>query len=179
MLESKINVVGNAQSLFDKNYGALIDEHPTIRFNYIKNLNPEKQGTRWDYMAASNPNEIRKWQNDPQRNFHTHLYTKWNNKQHETIGNNIIIPNDIWQELDKIYKNNTACRGPSTGLSVLFYLHKLNLSSVGIFGFDWKETLTYYNDEKKDTGESKFHDYEFERKYCLELIEQNKWSYYE
>jgi hypothetical protein len=178
MFVDHLNVVGNAQSLFDKDYGALIDEYPTIRFNYIEKLNPEKQGTRWDYMATSNPREIKKWKNASQRNFHTHIYTKWDKKGEQTIGNAIIIPDNVWKELNSIYKNNTKARGPSSGLSVLFYLNELNLTSVNIFGFDWKKTMTYYNDIQKDKGENKFHDYEFENKYCLELIEKNGWKLY-
>jgi hypothetical protein len=170
-----INVVGNSKSLFNKEYGDLIDTHPTIRFNYLESIDPIHQGKRWDYVATSNPREICKWGTSVP--FHTLLFTTWSTACKKELSckkfnsNVIQVPDDVWMALDKI-----SPKRPSTGLTVLYYLDSLQISHVNIFGFDWKKTLSFYNDEKKDKNENKFHDYSFEQDYCLKLIEKNNWT---
>lgn len=178
MIKGPVNVVGNSSSLFNKEYGNLIDQLPTIRFNHIPNLDPVHQGNRWDYMATSNPKELRKWGTSVP--FHTWLFTVWSAKtkneyDRKKFNSDVIqIPDNVWQSLDKI-----SPKRPSTGLSTLYYLDFLQISDVNIFGFDWKKTKTYYNSETADKGDSKFHDYIFEETYCLGLIEKNNWTLYQ
>jgi len=179
MFPKKINVVGNAHSLFEKNYGELIDQNPVIRFNYLESLDPRCQGTRWDWMATSNPREIKKWNNKP-ITFDKFLFTVWAEKEKRYLDYRTwkdipvyTIPDEIWQECQEKTKKR-----PSSGILVIYTLHKLGIEDVNIFGFDWKETKTYYNDSKTDLSESNFHDYDDEKNICLRLIEKNNWKLY-
>ena len=180
-----INVVGNAQSLFDKTYGSLIDQHTTIRFNYIADLVPEIQGTRWDYMATSNPREIRRWNGEDELPFKAYFFTTWAETEKKYIKARkpefmsvplYEIPDEIWMEAQRETKKR-----PSSGIMVLYTLYKLGINDVNIFGFDWKNTPTYYNADNptKESGESKMHDYEDERNIALRLIDEMNWTLYE
>jgi hypothetical protein len=62
---------------------------------------------------------------------------------------------------------------PSTGLQILYYLDQINNKNVSIFGFDFKETKTFY--EIRNKGK---HDYDKERLFVLKLIKQNGWKIY-
>lgn len=175
-----ISVVGNSQSLFGKGYGSQIDQHTTIRFNHIPSLDPVHQGIRWDYMATSNPREIMKWNKHagelPFKNF---FFTPWAESEEKHHSKRrwqtpmYTTPREVWKEVQQVTKAR-----PSTGILVLYTLHKLGLKDVHIFGFDWKATPTYYNDPVKEMGESKMHDYVDERKICMELISKNNWKYH-
>lgn len=174
-----INVVGNAESLLEKNYGEQIDEFPTIRFNFLKSLSKSQQGSRWDYMATSNPKIIRDW-NGVNIPFHTWIYTKWQENDRALLTQKkfnckvMQLENEVWRSAVKI-----CPKRPSTGFMIMHMLDFYQVQQVSVFGFDWKETKTYYNKESVDTGESKFHDYVFEKKYCLGLIEKNTcWKFY-
>lgn len=173
MISGPINVVGNAESLLQQNYGELIDQYPTIRFNFLKNLDKDRQGSRWDYMATSNPKMIRAW-NGMKIPFHTWIYTKWQEPDRGVINQKkfdcttLHLKDEVWRPIAKM-----CPKRPTTGLMIMHMLDFYHVNQVNIFGFDWKETKTYYNKENVDTGESKFHDYEFEKMYCLGLIEKN------
>lgn len=169
----EINVVGNAESLFSKNYGDKIDEHPTIRFNYIHELKPA-QGSRWDIVASSQIPLLNKYVN-PQ--FHTLLWTRWNYTDDKKLPalkyniNRIDVPYEMVDTIRKINKR------PTTGLTTLMYLDSLGVK-CNIFGFDWKATKTYYNTQHQEKLGNSPHNYNLERKLALELIEKNNWNLY-
>ena len=62
---------------------------------------------------------------------------------------------------------------PSTGLQILYYLNQINNTDVSIFGFDFKETKTFY--EIRNKGK---HDFDKERLFVSELIKENGWKIY-
>lgn len=173
-----LNVVGNASSLLSQDYDYLIDFNPTIRFNCVPELK-KGQGTRWDYMATSNPREIQRWNQIGEVPFHTMIFTPWSENAKGAISRKkfksklITIPDATWNSLAKINQKR-----PSTGLSVLYYLDSLAIPEVNVFGFDWKKTPSFYNNDSREKGENKFHDYVFEEQYCLKLIEKNGWKFY-
>jgi len=177
MFPEKINVIGNAQSLFNKNYGEQIDKYPTVRFNYIENLKPQIQGTRWDYMATSDPKQIARWNKAAELPFHTFLFTIWAEKEKRHVtgdkykGKSVYrIPDKIWTELNNINPR------PSTGLSVLYLFDQLNIAEVNVYGFDFKETKSYYNSADTDNRQSSMHNYDQEKKYINQMIEKNNWN---
>lgn len=168
----EINVVGNAQSLFSKDFGHLIDKHPTLRFNYIDSLS-QQQGTRWDFLACSQFHLIQRYTNPK---WHTLLYTRWRLQDDAKILNlkGFKIESVSVELMNKIHSVN---KRPSTGLSALFYLDQLGIK-CNIFGFDWKETKTYYNTEAKEKLDEGIHNYQSEREIVLRLIDENSWTLY-
>lgn len=174
ILNQNINVVGNSQSLFDHEYGDLIDKNPTIRFNTLKDLNQKHQGTRWDYLASSNIKTI-DYYNQTTPKFHTFLFTMyqdWHIKNLEEINfetNLYTLPFNFTKELHTILNN----KFPSTGVTVLHFLNNIGHKNITIFGFDWKQTKTYYNRKDKRNDP---HDYNLEKNYALSLIKKNKWT---
>ena len=174
----RINVVGNAKSLLSKNLGKEIDAYPTIRFNHINKLDPIHQGSRWDYVACSQIKLINNYGAKPE--WHTLIYTNWKSKQDlgyqstASHGNVNVIP------LDQDLVNHTLStfkKRPSTGASIMMYLDSLGVQ-CNIFGFDWKETPSFYQDERTEKRVNGPHDYEDERRICLSLIEKNGWTLY-
>jgi hypothetical protein len=170
-----VNVVGNAVSMFGKNLGTEIDKHPVIRMNTIKSLDVEQQGTRWDYLATSNLKTTLYYNSLKVLPFHTFIFAKWsdgNNDLKKYIKfdcNYYETPHNIWRQLEKI----TTL--PSTGLSLIWMLDVLGIDNVNVFGFDWKESRTYYHDNnlKEYMGP---HNWQFEKEMCLDIIEKNGWN---
>lgn len=147
-----ISVVGNAKSIFGKKDGKLIDSADlVIRFNGGVIINPESQGIKTDILAYS-------------------LYKKNLKDFGEVeywVTNSFEERNTLQQML------NTK---PTNGLIVLERLkNKYKDHHVRIFGFDWKETITWYRDPPTKL---EHHDYEKEKGYCLELIKQFNWELY-
>ena len=167
---SEINVVGNAESLLSQDYAAQIDSLPTLRFNYV-DLKPA-HGTRWDYLASSQIKLIQKYTNPM---WHTILYTRWriSDDKHFTNLKHPIeeVSVDLMKEINKKIKR------PSTGFSALMYLDTLNIK-CNIYGFDWKKTPSFYQNEATEKKANTPHDYQLEQKLALNLIEKNNWNIY-
>ena len=171
MISSPINVIGNAQSLFDQNYGELIDAHPTVRINFVKELVPEKQGTRWDYLATSQMNLVQSYQ---EKKWHTLIWTKWKTNLHCKEKGALNVPDEVVLSLSKKQKKR-----PSTGSTLLHYLDHLDIEHVNIFGFDWKQTNSFYQDKATENRVNTPHDYTDEREICTQLIERRGWKLYQ
>jgi hypothetical protein len=173
LLPSTVNVVGNAQSIFDKQDGQIIDKHPTIRFNRIQVESTTSQGTRWDFLASS---EIKTFEmyNSIKPGFHTLLFTPYLDEQicHKNV---IEFETNIFDMDIKISKRlmNEIGYKPSTGLQILTYLSMTDIH-VNIFGFDWKKTPTIYDPTRVHDP----HNYTIERTHALELINKQNWNIY-
>lgn len=169
----ELSVVGNAKSIFSKNHGKMIDSFPTIRFNRGLIDNIPSQGSRWDYLATAEVNTI-EYYNKNVPNFHTLIFTP-KIKEHNYKIKKIKFPANI-VTLDLEYStsmNKALGSEPSTGFQILWYLNSVGNKNVNIFGFDWKETPTYY--EKRNKGQ---HNFEKEKELCLYYVEQNGWKIY-
>lgn len=171
MISSPINVIGNAQSLFDQNYGKLIDAHPTVRINFVKELVPEKQGTRWDYLATSQINLVQSYK---EKKWHTLIWTKWKPDLPCKDKSALITPDEIISRI-----KDEMTKRPSTGCTLLYYLDYLNIEHVNIFGFDWKQTNSFYQDDATEKRVNTPHNYTDERKICTQLIEKRGWKLYQ
>jgi len=64
----------------------------------------------------------------------------------------------------------------STGMRVLDWVTKFSPSSVRVYGFDWKETPTFYDDKKYDRSTEKKHkhNYFLEQDYCKSYYQTEK-----
>jgi hypothetical protein len=172
-LEQPLNIVGNATSIFSKPNGKLIDEYPTIRFNRGTIRDKLSQGSRWDFLATAEVNTL-EYFNDNSIEFHTLIFTPkltehlYKIRKAKFISNIIHFPLLHTKKMIKILDSE-----PSTGFQILWYLNKIKNKDIQIFGFDWKETPTYY--ETRNKGK---HNFELEKKLCLEYADKNGWKIY-
>lgn len=171
MITSPINVIGNAKSLFDQNYGELIDLYPTVRINYVDKLVPEKQGTRWDYLASSQMGLVSKYKD---KKWHTLIFTRWQTNHQCKDKSALSVPDEVVLSLKEKQQKR-----PSTGSTLLHYLDYLDIEQVNIFGFDWKQTNSFYQDEATEKRVNTPHDYTDERNVCTQLIEKRGWKLYQ
>ena len=173
LLNQPLSIVGNAESIFQKDHGSLIDSRQTIRFNrgIIKDKN--SQGSRWDFLASAEVNTF-EYYNVHKVLFHTLIFTP-KLKEHlvkikkakfkcKLLEYPLNYSNEIIELLGK---------EPSTGFQILWYLNKIENKNINIFGFDWKKTPTYY--EIRNKGK---HNFEKEKILCYEYAEQNGWKIY-
>jgi len=164
-----VSVIGNAQSLQERNYGKLIDSRKTLRFNW-PNLN-SKTGTRLNCLFCSLPKNI---PNDYKFDLLISRTEKFHNNKYQYQ----IETQDV-EAINKIVDPQTDYKRPSNGILCLYLLDKLHLKNVHIFGFDWKETpSTTTKLNKKKMTKQNDHDYESEMKVALCLIEKNQWRLY-
>jgi hypothetical protein len=88
-----------------------------------------------------------------------------------------MVEDDIIKKLSVHYKANGNYK-ESTGLRVLNWVSRFNPTSVDVYGFDWKESPTFYD----KTGGTRFtekrhgHNYFLEMDYCINVF-QNKFKY--
>ena len=171
--KNPISVVGNAESIFLNEYGHLIDLNPTIRFNRAEINDPLCQGTRWDYLASSEINTFEKY-NKQVPEFHTLIFTP-TKKEMEYKVKKVQFTTKVFKLplFESQYLTNTIGEPPSTGLQILYYLHNLKNKNVSIFGFDFKETKTFYENRNKGR-----HDYAKEKMFIMDLVSQNGWNFY-
>lgn len=168
----KIAIVGNAMSLFDKNYGQEIDSHEVVvRLNKAAMLYD-----RFD-VAKSHGNKTDVWifWNTPE---YKHLFGKYSNvkKMHaghqsrnSTIIKNVDFVYPMTPNYEKLKKVAGKHSNPTTGFIALDWIVSCKPSSLDIYGFDWKETPTY-TDPNRIKDKSCPHDFETERKYVKENI---------
>jgi hypothetical protein len=166
-----VAIVGNAMSLFDKEYGDEIDSHDVIvRLNRAAMLYDRE--------------DVRKVQSEITHGKKTNVWMFWNvseyqnyiktidpsiKKMHMHIGFKVegrtdidyVYPKPMYKELTKSAKYN---KSPSTGFMALDYISKCNPTKVYVYGFDWKETPTFTDPtRKKDAG---MHNFALEKEYC-------------
>ncbi len=140
----KIAVVGNAESLLFQKYGEIIDSFDVVcRFN-SGNLPSciEAQGTKVDVSFVSVPDlypeVVKKYSHIVQ------VSPRERNNHYDAIP---------LRYIENLKKKMNVDR-PSSGIIALYYLYQQK-SNVTIFGFDFKQTPTYY--DKNRTHEP--HDY--------------------
>ena len=172
-LEQPLSIVGNAESIFKHAYGKLIDENPTIRFNRADIVNEKCQGSRWDYLVSSEINTFEKY-NIEQPKFHTLIFSptkkEFTYKVKKVQFRAKIFHLPLFQSQQLEIKLSAP---PSSGSQILYFLDRIGNKLVNIFGFDFKQTPTFY--ETRNKGK---HDFQKEKEMVMSLIEKNKWNYY-
>lgn len=149
-----VAVVGNSKSLFEKDYGNLIDSNDVVcRINKGINItDASSQGTRsdvWGYAVTRIvQEEIIKYQFD--KTIHlTRKHRKsriegFKNKQFESEScTKFYYP---LENLDKLC-SRLGHTQPSSGLILINHILESRPKQVYLFGFDWKETPTWYFQE--------------------------------
>jgi len=173
VLNQPLNIVGNAESIFSKSNGHIIDSLPTVRFNRAEIIDTTSQGSRWDFLASSEINTFEKYNAETPK-FHTLIFTppkqEFEYKIRKVKFNTKQIKLPLFQSQ---WLQNMLDAPPSTGLQILHYLSESNNADVNIFGFDFKETKTFY--ETRNKGK---HDYNKEKHFILDLVDKNGWKIY-
>lgn len=180
LFENKtIALIGNAQSLFEKNLGAFIDQHDVVcRMNFGVNIiDPEQQGTKTDVWLMHHSFIPRQFQiRYPKLNFPSskkfcfklihpientkHMYQQYNIPDVEFIDEKILAQNFAGYKEIKI---------PSTGLLSVCFINIFKFAELNIFGFDWKRTKTWYNDQEEDEKNST-HNWQAEQRLFCEKV---------
>ena len=172
-LNHPVSVVGNAESIFGKIHGNLIDSNLTIRFNRAEITDEKCQGSRWDYLASSEINTFEKY-NEQLPQFHTLIFTP-TKKELEYKIKKVKFTAKIFKLpiFQSEYLFTQLSAPPSTGLQILYYLDVIQNKDVNIFGFDFKETKTFYENRNKGR-----HDYAKEKMFIMNLVSKNGWNFY-
>lgn len=130
-----IAIVGNAESVFSKENGKIIDEFDVVvRFNRGFITKPESQGSKTDILvlACTLSHEELKQYNAKQV-----IYRK----PHFQNGPGLIFKKAFLNDL----KRDLGYRA-SSGYMVIKYLLTFNVKTpINCFGFDFGETKTFYN----------------------------------
>ena len=156
-----VAIVGNASFLFDKSYGEEIDKNDVVvRINkgYI-NLNKKCQGKKTTVLAYNNYSMIDQNLNLIKNFKLIHMSDRFRKK--EMIKNIFFYPLKYLKEL----KEKTKVNRPSTGLMIIDYVGRCEPKNIILYGFDWKDTPTYYEKNRKIEP----HDFEKEREYISNL----------
>lgn len=181
-LPDTINVVGNAESLLDKKLGSEIDQHYTIRFNWLRfKEHPVSLGTRCDWLHNNYIERMTRSYIDGKM-----LLTANRDIRDIIIDQRIrkgvitFLPEEVTNYYYDIYPQNPESsrygrQYPSLGYFFLQMLADYRPDiALNIYGFDFKETPSHYIDYP--TEMNKFHDYYFEKTAVLELAENHNWN---
>ena len=185
--DKSIAIVGNAESLFKHSFGKEIDSHDTVvRINRSATICFTKKyrslgkthgikTTVWAFSFADtmksplNKNhekaEYLIQMNDASKNKIEYSF------DFDSIQNSEII--DLRERFNRLHNEPEKNYAPSTGLRVLNYVSKYSPSKVDVYGFDWKETPTFY-DIKKQTRQLEMyhnHNYFLEMEYCKQFFD--------
>jgi hypothetical protein len=197
--DKNVAVVGNAQSLFSKNYGEFIDKHDiVIRFNsaaplYYKD-NPDilrTHGHKTDVWAFWTVGAfIRKSLNNEaiRESFYQNDIYKIQVKENNYIAETKKFISDTLPKFDYVVLSNYLKRSaitlndktkidfqPSAGISVLQWLKISKPATVHIFGFDFKKTPTFTDIDKHEQNIINQIDMECKHNFLAEELYANKY----
>jgi hypothetical protein len=161
-----VALVGNAMSLFDKQYGKEIDAHDVVvRLNkaamlYTRDDCEDSHGKRTDVWMFWNAAEYKS-------HFHKTKAKKVHvGHQGRNAGNlstvDFVYPKEYYEYLrDKVGNH----RNPTTGIMSLDYISRCNPAKISVYGYDWKETPTFTDPSRKKDRHCP-HDHDTEKEYC-------------
>lgn len=165
-----IAVVGNAISLFDKEYGEEIDSHDVVvRMNkaailYTRKDAVKSHGKKTDVWFFWNTSEYKMQFPKIEDNIKK-VHAGHQGRSHNNISKvDFVYPDSLYKPL-KAKAGNHA--NPTTGLITLDYISTCDPKLVRVYGFDWKESATFTDPERKRERACP-HDYPVEKSYCME-----------
>ena len=183
-----VAIVGNAESLLQKEDGIMIDGFQVvIRMNFgytfAPHLNryvaPTQLGKRTTLVAAGNAvNILYDMHRFPNANHLIHMSGKNRNETWEKYSNKFYTYPEEWY----IELKNLLTSRPSTGMMVFDMVKNCNPDYVTLFGFDFKRTKTYYNDgtNSRDLEDVKNpigpHNWKREQEYTISICRNNGWD---
>lgn len=166
-----VALVGNSTSLFDKEYGTIIDQHDVVvRLNKAAMLTNrfdarDSHGTRTDIWMFWSVNEYQKHFVDlpDVKKFHAGHQFRTSPKIQLVDG---IYPDDMYSRLKGVAGSR---RNPTTGFIAIDYIRHSDPRRLSVFGFDWKKTPTHTD---PDRVKEKLcpHDYDVEEQYCTDVV---------
>jgi hypothetical protein len=142
-----VALVGGAQSLFDRMHGNEIDSHEVVcRINrsvLIKDA--AAQGNKTDIWSIGVPNTVEDlFPTVKIKNFHlSHKRRVYNGKNESHPNIDFYMPMKVLDNL----RGDLGHEKPSSGLMSLYYILYCSPKSIKMYGFDWKETPTWYYEE--------------------------------
>jgi hypothetical protein len=162
-----IAIIGNAKSLFDKNYGNEIDSHDVvIRINRgieicTRHDGLKTHGNKVDVWCFNLYSSLENFDNNMKKQL-PQTYTRLQmNYSVEKTKFDSTISQSAFNEIKNIFVSKSV----TTGFRMLHYITKFETKSVSVYGFDWKATPTYYINYRSTTDHS--HDYPKEKQYCF------------
>jgi len=175
--DKKVAIVGNAESIFRRTDGACIDQCDcVVRINQGLITEPSSQGTRTDLLCVSSDVDaatIRRGFGDVPIVFGTSRRWRMSKDMLAIRASLACYPIKAWKRLSRSING----KRPSTGLiAVDICLNYLGAKEVHLFGFDWKETKTFYTSEVFFSTEMSrgYHDWEAERRLLAQYALQDK-----
>jgi hypothetical protein len=174
-----LSIVGNATSLLAGAHGDLIDSGCVLRMNAGVPVNRKAQGHRTDIHCFSTMPALQKnlrsarqpwlrWRNNSA--FRNALAVWMHPKQREMCEDpeQLFYPTRCWDGLADILQ-----APPSVGVMALDMIATFSgATDVRIFGFDFKNSTTFYRKRDKKGH----HDWAAERQFVLALSEQRGWK---
>lgn len=158
-----VAVVGNAQSILSSKNGAAIESNDVVlRMNRGIPASPEAQGIRTDVIAFS----VGPFVEAQLPDFRAH-HAIWMSpkRRDEASFPCAFYKLGWWDELHAV-----LLQRPSVGAMVLDLLARINVSTVSVYGFDFKKSATFY--ENAGPGP---HDYKAEEVFCRTLVRAKGW----
>lgn len=157
-----VSIVGNAKSLFEKDYGSEIDSADVVcrikrGFFMLKPSDVTSHGKKTDVWFLN-------W-------FKTMKPSRVTNKSCDHI-----VEILHHKEIDiEWLKEDLGHHRPSTGLRILHLISLYDPKKVYVYGFDWKQTPSFHNNEIYETR----HNFKLEKNYCKNRFFQNENSVFE
>jgi hypothetical protein len=141
----RVCIVGNAESLFARNYGPLIDAHDVIvRMNRGFIRTTSRQGERTDIVTLSSLMSL-----DELQSGYGRCRTVWMTPRRAALTDAFIrdsrlvfYPRRLWRLLSR----ELGGARPSTGLMTIDLIaRQCDAAGVTLVGFDFKRTKTFYD----------------------------------
>ncbi|MBB4276715.1 hypothetical protein [Rhizobium mongolense] len=170
----KISLVGNAASLLSSRYGAQIDDGCVVRINSGVPIRPAAQGRRVDIHCFSTRSSFlynmgrASWRVRLKRRYFDNAFSVWMSAVERDLCEN---PQQAFYPI-ALLDDLTARLGapPSIGSRALHMLTELTEAEVWLFGFDFKESTSFYR-QKENRGP---HDWAAEREYAYSLVRDGR-----
>ena len=169
-----VSLVGNAASLLSTNLGEQIDAGCVVRLNSGIPIRPTAQGRNIDIHCFSTRSSLEQnlrkapWRVRLRRRYLNNAFSVWmSGSERETCTDpqQAFMPLDMREDLLRRFGAN-----PSVGASTLHMLSELTGAEIRLFGFDFKETTTFYR-RRENRGP---HNWEAERDYAMMLCRKGR-----
>lgn len=172
--ERRVSLVGNAASLLSSRFGAQIDDGCVVRLNSGVPIRPAAQGRRVDIHCFTTRSSFldnmkrASWRVRLKSRYFDGAFSVWMSAKERDLCDDpqqafypTALLNDLMARLGAL---------PSVGSRTLHMLTELTDAEIRLFGFDFKESTTYYR-QKENRGP---HDWAAEREYAYSLVREGR-----
>lgn len=163
-----IAVVGNAMSLFESEYGDEIDSHDVVvRINLgTRAMGRSSHGSKITVLACSRFSFLERTGVTAEIGPIWTLHTSDRDRRDPAPQGVFYLDLDWRQELKHRLQLEKK-QDLSAGISTLWYISKCAPRSVDVYGFDWKQTPTFYDPSQEVDS----HVYSREKEFCLDYFQ--------